>query len=65
MFAGLNDDFDGVDTGAANLEEVVGSTHLLDFQDVGEDVAEQFFLLALGCLILGGAFHFRGLELGS
>ena len=59
VFAGFYDNLDGVDTGAANLEEVVGGTHLLDFQNIGEDVAEEFFLLTLWRLILGDTLHLR------
>ena len=57
MLAGLNDHLDGIDAGAANLEEVVGGAHLFDLQDVGEDVAEEFFHLAHRRLILGGTLH--------
>ena len=59
MFAGLHDDLDGIDAGTTNLEEVVSSTHLLDFQDVGEDAAEEFFLLTLRSLVFAGTFHLR------
>ena len=57
MLAGLDDDLDGIDTGTANLEEVVGSTHLLDLQDIREDGAEELFLFTLWSHILGGSFH--------
>ena len=57
MLAGLDDDLDGIDTGTANFEEVVGSTHLLDFQYVGENGAEELFLFTHWSHIFGSAFH--------
>ena len=32
VLAGLNDHLDGIDTGTANLEEVVGGTHLFNIE---------------------------------
>lgn len=43
MLAGFNNNLDGIDAGTANLEEVVGSAHLLDLQDIREDAAEELF----------------------
>ena len=60
MLAGLDNHLDGIDAGAANLEEIVCSTHFLDFEDVGEDGAEELFHLALWCLVFGGTLHLRG-----
>ena len=57
MLAGLDDDLDGIDAGTANLEEVVGSTHLLDVQNIREDTAEQLFLLPLRSHIFCGTLH--------
>ena len=46
ILAGFHNHLDGIDAGAANLEEVVGGTHLFNIQHFREDAGKKRFRLA-------------------
>ena len=56
--AGFYNDFDGVETGAANLEEIVECTYLFNAQHLGENAGKELFRLAFGSHEVDASFQF-------
>ena len=58
VFAGFDDDLDGIEAGTANLKEIIEGTYLLNAQDVGEDLGKELLGFAFGSHIVDAATQF-------